>query len=63
MTVRASERSESKLEVLNLARQLVVHTITVCKNQDAFPKAQRWIFTRRLVDEATDTYFTDEGRW
>lgn len=56
MTVRKSERSEGKLQVLDLTRKLLVHTIRLCKNERSFPKAQRWIFTKRLVDEAMLAY-------
>lgn len=56
MTVRKADRGESKLEVLNLSRNLAVHTIRLCKNEEAFPKRQRWVFTKRIVDDALDVY-------
>ncbi|MBR3160996.1 MAG: hypothetical protein IKF14_18425 [Atopobiaceae bacterium] len=56
MSVRVSDRNEGKLQVLDLTRRLAAHTIRMCKNEDAFPKRQRWVFTQRIVDEAIECY-------
>lgn len=51
MSVRVSERSEGKLQVLNCSRNLAKYTIEACKSDKNFPKTQRWILPHRLVDE------------
>lgn len=56
MGVRACDRTEGKLQVLDLTRRLAAHTIRLCKNEEAFPKRQRWVFTQRIVDDAIECY-------
>lgn len=52
MSVRAGDRTQGKLEVLNLAMNLCTHTLRLCKNEKYFPKSQRWLFTSKLANEA-----------
>lgn len=54
MTVRAGERKEGKLQVLNLSLQLATYTLQICRNEKVFPKSQRWITTQRIVNECLD---------
>lgn len=54
MAVRKSERSESKLQVLNDARILASYTLDICKKDKIFPKSSRWIAAKRLMDECMD---------
>ena len=54
MTVRAGERKEGKLQVLNLSLQLATYTLQICRNEKVFPKSQRWIMTQRIVNECLD---------
>lgn len=54
MSVRKSERSQGKLQVLNLAKDLCVYTLTICKNEKIFPKSGRWLITSKIAGEAVD---------
>lgn len=54
MSVRKSDRSESKLEVLNKAKDLADYTIRICRNEKVFPKSCRWIMSQRIVNECLD---------
>ena len=54
MSVRKAERSEGKLQALKLAKDLCVYTHTLCKNQECFPKNQRWLLTSKIAQEAVD---------
>lgn len=57
MSVIKSKRNPNThydLQVLNDLRELAIHTIVCCKNESVFPKSCRWIYTRRLTDEAID---------
>lgn len=54
MAVRKSERSESKLEVLNKAKILTEYTLRICRNEKVFPKSSRWIMSQRIVNECLD---------
>jgi hypothetical protein len=55
MSVRKSERSQGKLQVLNLAKDLCVYTLTICRNEKVFPKSERWLITSKIAGEAVDT--------
>lgn len=54
MSVPASKRGESKLEVVTAAYTLAVHTIKICSNEKNFPKRYRWCITNKIVDTATE---------
>ena len=54
MSVRKGDRTQGKLEVLNLAMNLCTHTLQLCKNEKYFPKSQRWMFTQKVANEAVD---------
>lgn len=51
MSVRKSERGEGKLEVLGCANKLAEYTLNICKSDKVFPKSQRWMMPKRMVDE------------
>lgn len=53
MSVRSGDRTQGKLQVLDAAMKLCVHTMTLCRNTNYFPKSQRWMLTAKIVDEAT----------
>ncbi len=42
------------MQVLRAARKLNVYTIQICKNENVFPKSQRWIMSQRIANEALD---------
>ena len=50
MSVPAGKRNEQKLTVLTKARGLCDYTLTICSNENQFPKRQRWTLTNRIVD-------------
>lgn len=54
MSVRSGDRTQGKLEVLNLAMNLCTYTLRLCKNEKYFPKSQRWLFTNKVANEAVD---------
>jgi len=54
MSVRKSERQDGKLQVLRVAKELCIYTLTLCKNQECFPKNQRWLLTSKIAGEAVD---------
>ena len=54
MSVRKGDRSQGKLEVLNLAMNLCTHTLQLCRNEKYFPKSQRWLLTQKIANEAID---------
>ena len=54
MSVRTGDRSQGKLKVLDYAMKLCVHTLQLCKNEGLFPKAQRWLLTQKIANEATE---------
>lgn len=54
MSVRKGDRTQGRLEVLDLAMKLCVHTLTLCKSEELFPKSQRWILTQKIANEAVD---------
>ena len=45
-----SKRSESKLLVVDKARELAIHTIHICNNEKHFPKRYRWCLTNKIVE-------------
>ena len=54
MSVRKGDRTQGRLEVLDRAMKLCVHTLTLCKSEELFPKSQRWILTQKIANEAVD---------
>ena len=56
MAVIKSKRQENPLQVLGLALNLAVHTLTVCKNEKLFPKRDRWMLTAEIVHTAIGIY-------
>lgn len=54
MSVVSGKRKEGKLQVLRVARELVVYTLRACKNEKIFPKSYRWMMTQKIVNEAMD---------
>lgn len=58
LSVVKGERSETakNLEALNVARQLCVHTITLCKSEKNFPKRNRWLLTQPIVEQSVKAY-------
>lgn len=55
MSVRVGQRREGNLQVLRLTRELAKYTLSICKNEKAFPKSYRWLLTQRIVNEAVDS--------
>lgn len=56
MSVVASKRSQSKLEVFIKANELSAFTIRLCSNEKNFPKRYRWCLTSKIVDSVVDMY-------
>ena len=54
MSVKKSERNESKLSVILKAESITVYTIEITGNEKYFPKRHRWSLTVRLVDATLD---------
>ena len=54
MSVRKSERSQGKLQVLNLAKYCCTYTLSLCRNERVFPKSQRWLITSKVANEAVE---------
>lgn len=54
MSVRSGDRTQGKLQVLDLATKLCTYTMKMCKNEKHFPKSQRWLLTSRITGEALD---------
>lgn len=50
MSVRVIDRGESKLEVLIRAKELCQYTLHIAKNEKVFPKRDRWLLTKPIVD-------------
>lgn len=50
VTVRVIDRKESKLDVLVYAKELCQYTLHIAKNEKVFPKRDRWILTKPIVD-------------
>lgn len=51
MSVRTYDRTQGKLEVLEKCRILIEYSIPILKNENLFPKRDRWILTKPIVDE------------
>lgn len=56
MSVRKGDRTQGKLQVLKYVRDLCVYTLKLCKNEKVFPKAQRWLMTSKIANEAVDAF-------
>ena len=56
MAVIKSKRSENPLQVLDMARGLVLYTLTICNNEKLFPKRDRWLLTGEIVRTALRIY-------
>lgn len=54
MSVVVGKRKENDLQVIRQLRALAVHTIICCCNESVFPKSKRWLYTRRITNEAID---------
>lgn len=54
MSVRKGERSQGKLQVLNLAKHCCVYSLSLCRNERVFPKSQRWLITSKVANEAVE---------
>ena len=52
LAVIKSKRKAGKLEVLTKVIRLCAYTITICKNEEHFPKRNRWILTQPIVSES-----------
>ena len=53
MSVRVNQRSLSKIQFIDTARELVVHTITYARK---FPKSAMFFITKDIVDTARAVY-------
>ena len=56
MSVVKSKRGEGQLVVITKAEELAEYSVKICKNEKHFPKAFRWYFTMKIVDEAVSIY-------
>lgn len=56
MSVVKGKRGENKLEVLNLAADLVVITLRNCKQEKMFPKRERWLLAMPIAMLAVGSY-------
>lgn len=71
MSVPEGKRTESKLKVQTRAKQLAAYTVSICCNEQTFPKRERWAITNRIVstaltimeevDVANDIYVSTRG--
>ena len=54
MAVVASKKNteQNDLIVLRLAKELALHSIGLCSNENHFPKRYRWCLTSKIVDSA-----------
>jgi hypothetical protein len=52
MSVVESKREEGELRALTKARELAVYTISICCNENNFPKRYRWCITNKVVETA-----------
>ena len=53
MSVRKGDRSEGKLQVLNVARILKKHSLNKVSSK-RFPKSTRWVYAIPIVNEVRD---------
>ena len=60
MSVRVADRKEGRLQVLDLAMQLAVHTVRMCKSE-RFPKRDRWILAKPIAEDAIKVYSCIKG--
>ena len=51
MSVAQYDRHEGRLEVLEHSRRLLDYTLTIINNEKNFPKRDRWILTKPIIDE------------
>ncbi len=51
MSVPVGKRTESKLQVLHDVKVLASYTVCRCKSEKLFPKRNRWILIKPIVDE------------
>lgn len=56
MSVIKSKRTENPLQVLGMALELVIYTLTVRRNEKSFPKRDRWLITCEIVRTALQVY-------
>ena len=56
MSVVKSKRGEGQLVIITKAEELAEYSVKICKNEKHFPKAFRWCFTMKIVDEAVSIY-------
>lgn len=54
MSVPKGKRSEGELRALTKANELMSYTITICSNENYFPKRYRWTLTNRIVSTTAD---------
>ena len=54
MSVPKSKRSEGELRALTKANELMSYTITICSNENYFPKRYRWALTNRIISTTAD---------
>lgn len=52
MSVVLSKRDTTELTVVTKSRELAKYTITICSNNENFPKKYRWCLTSKIVDAA-----------
>lgn len=54
MSVVKSKRSHGELEALTKARELKLHTLSICTNDKKFPKRYRWCLTNDIIEETCE---------
>jgi len=54
LAVPEGKRTESKLAVQTKAVEMANYTITICSNENNFPKRYRWCLTNKIVDTAIE---------
>jgi hypothetical protein len=54
LAVPEGKRTESKLAVQTKAIEMANYTITICSNENNFPKRYRWCLTNKIVDTAIE---------
>ena len=54
MSVVKNKRTQGDLQVLNLSKNPLSHTMTKCKNETLFPKRQRWLLCNRLINASLE---------
>ena len=61
MSVRKNDREHGRLECINSMRVLLGYTYDRVKDNNIFPKAQRWILAKSIWDAASRAYSTMLG--